>query len=63
MLRVPTPLTADQERIVWLKTVPRLRPIHRAQVISYLKTLNLQVGLLVNFNVPLLKDGLQRIVY
>jgi GxxExxY protein len=48
--------------LVEIKTVPRLRPVHRAQVISYLKTLRLQVGLLMNFNVPVLKDGLQRIV-
>ena len=48
--------------LVEMKTVPRLRPVHRAQVISYLKTLKLRVGLLINFNVPVLKDGLRRIV-
>ena len=130
MLRVPSPLTADQERVVWramdcvfavhrslgpgfreriyqraycleldsrklrfesekpilvryrewqipgqrvdlivegivlveIKTVPRLKPLHRAQVLSYLKTLGMRVGLLMNFNVPVLKDGIQRIV-
>ena len=56
-------LVVEKIVLLELKTVPRLRPIHRAQVISYLKTLNLRVGLLVNFNVPLLKDGIQRIVY
>ena len=44
-----------------LKVVPRLRPVHRHQVQSYLRTTNLPVGLLMNFNVTLLKDGLQRI--
>ena len=48
--------------LVEIKSVPRLRPIQRLQVLSYLKTLNLRVGLLVNFNVALLKDGLKRIV-
>ena len=48
--------------LVEVKSVPRLRPIHRLQVLSYLRTLNLRVGLLMNFNVPLLKDGLQRVV-
>jgi GxxExxY protein len=48
--------------LVEIKSVPRLRPIHRLQVLSYLKTLNLRVGPLMNFNVPLLKDGLQRVV-
>jgi GxxExxY protein len=48
--------------LVEIKSVPRLRPIHRLQVLSYLKTLTLRVGLLMNFNVPLLKDGLQRVV-
>jgi GxxExxY protein len=48
--------------LVEIKAVPRLRPIHRLQVLSYLKTLNPRVGLLMNFNVPLLKEGLQRII-
>ena len=43
-----------------IKAVPRFHPIHRLQVLSYLKTTGLRVGLLMNFNVPLLKDGLQR---
>jgi GxxExxY protein len=48
--------------LVELKAVPRLRPLHRYQVQSYLKTTGLAVGLLLNFNAPLLKDGMQRIV-
>jgi GxxExxY protein len=48
--------------LVEIKAASRLRPIHRAQVLSYLRTLDLRVGLLMNFNVPLLKDGLQRVV-
>jgi len=48
--------------LVEIKTVPRLRPVHRAQVLSYLKTLRLRVGILMNFNVAVLKDGLQRVI-
>ena len=48
--------------LVELKAVPRLRPIHRRQVISYLQTTCIRVGLLINFNVGLLKNGFQRIV-
>jgi len=48
--------------VVELKSVTRLDEVHRAQVISYLRTTGLKGGLLVNFRVRLLKDGLQRIV-
>ncbi len=48
--------------IVELKAVEALAPIHTAQVISYLKALKLNLGLLINFNVPLLKQGIKRII-
>ena len=48
--------------IVELKTVESFAEIHKAQVISYLKATNLNLGLLMNFNVPILKDGLKRVV-
>ena len=48
--------------LVELKAVPRLRALHRYQVQSYLRTTALPIGLLLNFNTPLLKDGLQRVV-
>ena len=54
-------LVADKI-VVELKAVERLAPVHRAQVISYLKATNLRLGLLMNFNVPVLKDGLERII-
>ena len=47
--------------LVELKAVPRLRLLHRYQVQSYLRTLNLPIGLLMNFNATLLKNGLQRV--
>jgi hypothetical protein len=43
--------------------VDRLLPVHTAQLLTYLKRTNLQVGLLVNFNVPLLKHGIRRLTH
>ncbi|HNT75686.1 MAG TPA: GxxExxY protein [Anaerolineae bacterium] len=48
--------------VVELKTVEAFAPIHQAQVISYLKATGLQLGLLINFHVPVLKDGIRRVV-
>jgi GxxExxY protein len=48
--------------IVELKAVEALLPIHQAQVISYLKATQQQLGLLINFNVRVLRDGVKRIV-
>ena len=48
--------------VVELKTVTHLDQVHRAQLISYLKTTGLRGGLLINFRVPVLKDGIRRVV-
>ncbi|PLZ93382.1 GxxExxY protein [Fischerella thermalis] len=48
--------------IVELKAVERLAPIHEAQVMSYLKMTKNSLGLLINFNVLLLKEGIKRII-
>ena len=48
--------------VVELKTVSVLEPIHDAQLLTYLKLGGWQVGLLLNFNVPVLKDGIRRLV-
>ena len=48
--------------LVELKAVESLLPVHKAQAITYLKLLRLPLGLLVNFNVPLIKDGIQRVI-
>ena len=48
--------------IVELKAVQTLAPIHTAQVIAYLKATGLTLGLLINFNVVRLRDGIRRIV-
>jgi len=49
--------------IVEIKAVSKLMEIHERQLRSYLKTMKLRAGLLVNFNTLLLKDGIRRIVY
>ncbi|HEU5133301.1 MAG TPA: GxxExxY protein [Pyrinomonadaceae bacterium] len=48
--------------VLEIKAVVRLDQVHRAQLISYLKTTGLHGGLLINFRVPLLKDGIRRVV-
>ena len=55
-------LMVENEAIVEIKSVEKLLPIHKAQLMSYLKLSNCKVGLLINFNVEILKDGIQRVV-
>jgi len=55
-------LLVNEEVIVETKTVERIHPIHEAQLLSYLKLMQLHVGLLLNFQVYSLKDGIRRIV-
>lgn len=50
------------ELIVELKAVEGLAPIHSAQLLSYLKATGFQLGLLINFNTTVLKNGLKRII-
>ena len=45
-----------------LKSVDRLEPIHEAQVLTYLKLTGLKIGLSINFNVPVLRDGIKRFI-
>jgi GxxExxY protein len=52
----------ENEIIVELKAVESILPVHEAQIISYLKLANKRLGLLINFNVPLLKNGFRRFV-
>ena len=54
-------LVVSKMVIVELKTVDELAPIHDAQILSYLKLTGLKVGLLINFKVPVLKNGIKRL--
>jgi GxxExxY protein len=55
-------VVVDNKVIVELKSVNTLEPIYEAQVLTYLKLLDCKLGLLINFNVPVLKRGIKRIV-
>lgn len=54
-------MLVENSIILELKAVEQFAPVHQAQVISYLKATNLQLGLLINFNTEVLKDGIKRI--
>ena len=55
-------LVVENEIIIEIKAVEKLLPIHEAQLLSYLRLANKKVGLLMNFHVAVLKNGLKRIV-
>ena len=55
-------LVVDECVIVELKAVEKLNPLFEAQLLTYMKLTGMRLGLLVNFNVPLIKDGIKRIV-
>jgi len=55
-------LLINKTFLIELKAVESLQPIHRVQLNTYLKLLRLPLGLLINFNVPLIKDGTHRIL-
>ncbi len=55
-------LLVEDAVIVELKAINRLEPIHEAQLITYLKLSGYQLGLLINFNVKVLKHGIRRLV-
>jgi GxxExxY protein len=55
-------LLVEGQVLVELKVVPKLTDLHVSQVLSYLRTMDLRVGLLMNFNTRLLKHGLKRVI-
>ena len=52
----------QEEVVLELKTVEKILPVHEAQLLTYLKLSGKHVGLLINFNTPLLTGGIKRIV-
>ncbi len=54
-------LVVERKLIIEIKSVESLAPVHFKQVMTYLKLMNLRDGILVNFNVDLLKDGFHRV--
>ncbi|MEZ0294904.1 MAG: GxxExxY protein [Candidatus Methylacidiphilales bacterium] len=55
-------ILVDNELVLELKAVEHLLPIHHAQVRTYLKLMKKRLGLLINFNVTLIKDGINRVI-
>ena len=53
-------LLVEDKVIVELKSADKIHPIHQSQIITYLKLAKIDIGLLINFNVPLIKDGIKR---
>lgn len=52
----------DDRLVVELKAVEQVIPLHKAQLLSYLRLSNKKLGLLINFNVPILKEGITRVI-
>ncbi len=55
-------IVVEDEIILELKSCEKIEPIHKAQLLTYLKLSGLHLGLVLNFNVPLMRDGIVRIV-
>jgi GxxExxY protein len=55
-------LVVEDVIILELKSCEKIAPIHKAQLLTYLKLSGLKLGLLLNFNVPVMRDGIARMV-
>jgi len=55
-------LIVENKVILELKSVEEIHPAHKAQLLSYMKLLQIPIGLIINFHEPMLKDGIRRLV-
>jgi GxxExxY protein len=55
-------IIVDKKIILELKSIETILPVHKKQLLTYLKLTNLKIGLLINFNSSLLKDGITRLI-
>jgi GxxExxY protein len=55
-------IVVEEKVILELKVVDTIAPIHEAQLLTYLRLSGIKIGLIINFNVPVLKDGIKRLV-
>ena len=55
-------ILVDNEIIVEIKAVERMNPLYEAQLLSYLRLCDKKLGLLINFNVPYLREGIKRMI-
>lgn len=56
-------ILVNKKVLIELKSIDALAPVHEAQVLTYMKFADIKIGLLINFNVSVLKQGLKRYVY
>ena len=56
-------IVVENTIILELKSCEKIEPIHKAQLLTYLKLSGLKLGLLLNFNVPIMRDGIVRMVH
>ena len=56
-------LLVEDSVIVEVKSVVEIAPVHPQQLLTYMKTTGREMGLLINFNVPMLKDGIKRLIH
>ena len=56
-------IVVENRVIIELKACDELKPIHEAQLLTYLKLTGIKIGLLINFNVPVLKEGIKRLAF
>jgi len=56
-------IVVEEKVILELKVVDTIAPIHEAQLLTYLRLSGVKIGLIINFNIPVLKDGIKRLVY
>jgi len=59
----PIDILVERQIVVELKVVEQIAPVHEAVVLTYLKLSGNRVGLLINFHVPVLKDGIRRYIW
>ena len=55
-------MIVEQKVLIEIKSIETLAPVHFAQTLTYLKLSGLKLGLLINFNTAILKDGIHRVV-
>ena len=55
-------IIVENKVVIELKSVETVAPVHFKQLLTYLKLTNIKIGLLINFNVPLIKNGIIRVV-
>ena len=55
-------LIVNEKVIIEIKSIEAFAPVHKKQLLTYLRLMDLRLGLLINFNVELIKDGIQRVV-